>query len=93
MLLGLLGSLSSACGERSVAGDRQPTTEPSTSTYKAQPGSASVASAPLPSGQDDDDLRRGYGIVDMRHDACVTADNESVLRGKACRSGYIIYGP
>jgi hypothetical protein len=29
----------------------------------------------------------------MRYDSCVTADTEYVLRGKACKSGYIIYGP
>jgi hypothetical protein len=92
MLLGLLGSMS-ACGERSAQAERQTlTNEPSTSTYKAQPGTAAASAAPA-LGQDDNDLRRGYGIVDMRYDSCVTADTEYVLRGKACKSGYIIYGP
>jgi hypothetical protein len=42
---------------------------------------------------DDSEQRRGYGVVDMRFDSCVSRDGDAMLVGKACSSGILIYGP
>jgi hypothetical protein len=43
--------------------------------------------------QDDPELRRGYGVVDMRLDPCVSPQGDVALRGEACSTGFLIYGP
>lgn len=44
-------------------------------------------------GSENDDLRRGYGAVDMRFNPCVTRINDHLLHGSACPPGFVIYGP
>jgi hypothetical protein len=46
-----------------------------------------------PLEQDDSELRRGYGIVDMRLDPCVSPQGDLALRGEGCATGFLIYGP
>jgi hypothetical protein len=78
-----------ACGQRSNASSQHSATETTTSTLKAQPTPAEAAGIL----EVDAELRRGYGVVDMRYDSCVTAQGDYALQGEGCASGFLIYGP
>src|SRR5688572_2358266 len=78
-----------ACAQRASADDIPPVSgEPTSTTFAAQPGAATtVAGEQDDQGlavADDDELRRGYGAVDMRFNACVTRANDHTLSGEAC---------
>jgi hypothetical protein len=88
-----LASTLSSCSQRPVRGDSPSVSqEPGATTLRAQlqptPGAPANALE-----QEDPELRRGYGIVDMRFEPCVTAKGDSALRGEACPAGFVIYGP
>lgn len=87
-------ALCAGCGQQ-IANAEQPPTgkEPETSLLAATPGSPN----PEPSGDElaseGVELRRGYGVVDMRSNACVTRKNERTFAGGECPPGFVIYGP
>jgi hypothetical protein len=84
--------LLSGCAQPSASAAPPASGEPSPSTFKAplQP-SAGIKDDVLT--QDDREERRGYGIVDMRHEACVKAQDDQTLRVENCPPGIVIYGP
>lgn len=90
--LGLYGALLSACGQQVASAEQPPpgSSEPSSNTLEAQPAQALGADDLEP---DDAELRRGYGVVDMRSNACVTRKDEKTFVGSACPPGFVIYGP
>lgn len=79
-----------ACAQSSKADAPPQPTETATSTLMAQPRSEGAVAALQ---QDDPELRRGYGVVDMRYEPCVTAQGDQALRGEGCAPGFLIYGP
>jgi hypothetical protein len=72
--------------------------EPVSKTFAAK-AAGSVANPALPDSPALDDkeaeaeLRRGYGIVDMRFNGCVKRENDRALLGNDCPAGFFIYGP
>lgn len=86
-------TLLAACGQRAASADTPPVSqEPGATTLRAQlqplPGTATSAVE-----QEEPELRRGYGIVDMRFEPCVTARGDAALLGEACPPGFVVYGP
>lgn len=79
-----------ACQQRASADPPPPATVTATSALKAHT-SSDGASAALQ--EEEPELRRGYGIVDMRFEPCVTAQGDQALRGEGCASGFVVYGP
>lgn len=79
-----------ACGHSAKADAPPKPTETTTGTLLAHPSSEGAEAA---LDQDDPELRRGYGVVDMRYEPCVTAQDDQALRGEGCPSGFLIYGP
>jgi hypothetical protein len=93
LALAAFPALLGACGQRTASAEAAPISEdPSATTLKAQlqplPESASATLE-----RDAPELRRGYGIVDMRFDSCVTAQGDAALRAEGCAPGYLVYGP
>jgi hypothetical protein len=85
----LLMPASIACGQKANAEPPPLASEPTTSTFNIQP-SEPVADALQ---EQSPELRRGYGIVDMRFEQCVTTQGDTALRGEACPPGFLVYGP
>lgn len=83
-------SLLPACGQRARADAPPQPTETTTSTLMVQSGPEGAAATLQ---QDDPELRRGYGVVDMRYEPCITAQGDQALRGDGCASGFLVYGP
>lgn len=91
-LLACTQKLASADDSRLVSG------EPSSATLAARPKPAGPSTpaeedGALADAEDDVELRRGYGAVDMRFNPCVTRTNDYTLSGEGCPSGFVIYGP
>jgi hypothetical protein len=87
-------SLLCACSQRTASAEQPP-------TVSREPASAEQASKPEisnsrdePEGKEMDlDLRRGYGVVDMRFNACVKRVNDHTVSGSECPAGFLVYGP
>jgi hypothetical protein len=93
VLVTLLAPLWGACGQRTEHSAAPPVSgEPNTTTLKSQLQPLPEAASNQPE-LDEPDLRRGYGIVDMRFDACVKAEGDQALHGEACPGGFLIHGP
>jgi hypothetical protein len=93
LLLAAVASLLCGCGQRTASAEPPPLSqEPGATTLQAQlqplPSAASTALE-----EEVPELRRGYGVVDMRFEACVTAQGDAALRGEACPPGFLVYGP
>jgi hypothetical protein len=96
-VLVLLGAALSSC-QQQIANAEQPpqvSSEPTSARVEAQ-----LAAAPAPALEDgldaeneDSELRRGYGVVDMRANDCIRRKNDHTFQGEACPSGIVIYGP
>jgi hypothetical protein len=89
LLVALPLPLLTSCGQSAKAEAPPTPTETATGALMAQPGPEGAAAALQ---QDEPELRRGYGVVDMRHEPCVTAQGDQALRGEGCPSGFLIYG-
>lgn len=91
LLLAALGPTLVGCSQR-TASVEGPSDEPRATTLKAQlePMPETAVNA-LETA--DPELRRGYGIVDMRFEQCISAQGDSALRGESCPAGFLIYGP
>lgn len=89
--LTLIVPLLGACSQKVASAESLPAgNEPITATLMAQPALALPDEFP----EDSNQLRRGYGAVDMRLEACVARDDDAeMLVGKACTSGILVYGP
>jgi hypothetical protein len=88
-----------ACTRARASADETPplSVEPTSTTLAAQPlvpavGAAQESEDGL-AGSENDELRRGYGAVDMRFNSCVTRVDEHLLNGSGCPSGFVIYCP
>lgn len=79
-----------ACGQNANAESLLDRPETATSPLMAQPGAEDTTVALL---NDETELRRGYGIVDMRFEPCVAALGSQALNAAGCGSGFLIYGP
>ncbi|HTV17154.1 MAG TPA: hypothetical protein VMG12_00745 [Polyangiaceae bacterium] len=79
-----------ACGQKANAEPLPPLMETATSELKVQPADEGAAAALQ---TEDAELRRGYGVVDMRYEPCVIARGDQALQGEGCASGFLIYGP
>jgi hypothetical protein len=90
LLIALPLPLLTSCGQSAKADAPPKPTETTTGTLMAQPRPEGAAAALQ---QDEPELRRGYGVVDMRYEPCVTAQGDQALRGEGCPSGFLIYGP
>lgn len=71
--------------------------EPVSKTFAAK-AAGSVPSAALEEPALDDkgaeaELRRGYGIVDMRFNSCVKREDDHTISGTGCPPGFFVYGP
>jgi len=88
-----------ACTQKLANADDTPavSSEPTSTTLAAQPalpgGEANADEEGGLAFAEEAELRRGYGAVDMRFNSCVTRTNDYTLRGEACPSGFVIYGP
>jgi hypothetical protein len=88
-----------ACSQRTASAE-QPTVsgEPVSKTFAAKaagsvPSTALDDNAALNDQEGEADLRRGYGIVDMRFNSCVKRENDHTISGGGCPPGFFIYGP
>jgi hypothetical protein len=90
----LIGTLLNACDRQTkdVKVSTSAGGEPTSSVLMAQPQSAQTSLANI-LDEGEPELRRGYGVVDMRFDECVRAQGDQALRGDACSNGFLIYGP
>ena len=92
-MIASLATAAVACGQRTAKAEAPPVSEePGATTLKTQlqplPGAVTGALE-----EDEPELRRGYGVVDMRFDPCVTTQGNSALHGEACPPGFVVYGP
>jgi hypothetical protein len=89
---GLCSTLVVACGQQIANAEQLPSvsSEPVSNVLEA-PAAQGLAVEDVERG--DAELRRGYGVVDMRANACVTQKNDHTFVGTACPSGIVIYGP
>jgi hypothetical protein len=97
---GVIGlALLCACSQRTASAEQPAvSSEPVSKTFAAKAAGSVVNSAlddksPLGDDEGDADLRRGYGIVDMRFDGCVKRQNDHTVLGDSCPTGFLIYGP
>lgn len=67
--------------------------EPSKATLAVLPEIRANAMGEEPPVVQEAELRRGYGVVDMRFNPCVTPAGENALSGSNCPPGFTIYGP
>ena len=93
LMIASLATAAVACGQRTAKAEAPPVSEePGATTLKTQlqplPGAVTGALE-----EDEPELRRGYGVVDMRFDPCVTTQGNSALHGEACPPGFVVYGP
>jgi hypothetical protein len=92
------GVLSSACNQGLANAEQNPTLS-SEPTVKAALLPSPPANKPLEDEGElsdelgDADLRRGYGTVDMRFNACVSRPNDYTFEGEGCQAGVLVFGP
>jgi hypothetical protein len=92
--LAMCGLLLTACSQRTASAEQLPTvsSEPTSRTLSVEPASSAPSTGPREEG-DETGLRRGYGVVDMRFNACVKRESDYAFSGKGCPPGFLIYGP
>jgi hypothetical protein len=89
-----------ACTQQTASAEQPPTvsSEPSSRTLEAKPADPGLAPNGVAEEQEKEEedpaeLLRGYGIVDMRFNNCVTRENDHTVLGTGCPGGFLIYGP
>lgn len=89
MGLGLL----CACGQRAANAEQLAVSSEPASTTFGSGADPALDGAALDAKVSDAELRRGYGMVDMRFNGCVTRDGDYAISGSSCPPGLFIYGP
>jgi hypothetical protein len=93
--LPLLLLFASSCQQGLASAEQPPSVsgEPTAATVSEQlQPTPDLEEPPDPEG-DDRELRRGYGMLDMRSNGCLTRLNDNAFQGEACPTGFVIYGP
>jgi hypothetical protein len=87
------GLLLSACGRQNTDAEKTPAISSQRAALTVQPASPSELGEVGGEAAEASDLRRGYGMVDMRFNSCVKLENGTTFVGNGCASGFVIYGP
>jgi hypothetical protein len=99
-LLATLGACLSGCDQQ-IANAEQPPAVSSEPVPKALDKQELPAAPADVAGEGDKaeedpnpaELRRGYGVVDMRFNPCVTRKNDYTFTGEGCPTAFVIFGP
>lgn len=87
------------CSQRTASAEQPEVSgEPSAKAFSAMAtgsteNTAVEGKAVLDGKPDETDLRRGYGVVDMRLNGCAKRQNDDTVAGSGCPAGFFIYGP